>query len=121
MTLLYGYMGCTLGGTGDRTPASFISVPVLSLDLIRNSWPGENLRKDPLTVTIRPSPCPQHDRSWGTAWLVSPAPGGAEQVTVHTPDAVRAPRRLAEVGAWGALQVVAWCQRVTFGQEDLGG
>lgn len=47
MKFLCSYMGCTLWGTGVRNPASCIPVPVLSLDLHRNSWPSGTLRKDP--------------------------------------------------------------------------
>lgn len=44
-------MGCTLGGTGDRKPALFLSV--LSSDLVRKSWPRET-EEGPTPALSRP-------------------------------------------------------------------
>lgn len=49
---------------------------------------------------------------------MSPAPGGAEQVTVQTSDAARVPRRLSEAGGMGSF---AGCGLVPAGNVWAGG
>lgn len=53
-------VGCTLQGTRGRNPASFLCVPVLRSNLIRNSWPRETLGRTH-SSDDKAHPCPQQD------------------------------------------------------------